>query len=178
MIDPEAVAHPQPRRARRRHEELARGGPPDADILFLKHCSSIFRQSSHPESGFSMMEQVRLCAVWPTDNLLCSSINHILVLQGWMTVWICCCNALEEEFLHSWALELRSQLWVYGIMRLLLLRLFCRFARNAPGSDKCLKVHVRKTEKQIRTLLCSRGVLIHLKTKRGTLLSTERLHRM
>ena len=31
------------------------------DILFLKKDSSIFRQSS---CGFSMMKQVRLCAVW------------------------------------------------------------------------------------------------------------------
>ena len=32
------------------------------DILFLKHDSSIFRQSSNPVCGFSMMKQVRLCA--------------------------------------------------------------------------------------------------------------------
>ena len=51
------------------------------NILFLKHDSSIFRQSSNPVCGFSMMEQVRLCAVWPTENWLGSSINHI---QGWM----------------------------------------------------------------------------------------------
>ena len=31
-----------------------------ADILFLKHVSSIFRQSSNPVRGFSMMKQVRL----------------------------------------------------------------------------------------------------------------------
>ena len=34
------------------------------DILFLKHDSSILRESSNPVCGFSMMEQVRLCAVW------------------------------------------------------------------------------------------------------------------
>ena len=34
-----------------------------ADILFLKHDSSIFRQSSNPVCGFSMLEEVRLCAV-------------------------------------------------------------------------------------------------------------------
>ena len=39
-----------------------------SDILFLKHDSSIFRQSSNPVCGFSMMEQVRLCCVWPTEN--------------------------------------------------------------------------------------------------------------
>ena len=40
------------------------------DILFLKHVGSILRQSSNPVSGFSMMEQVRLCAVWSTLNWL------------------------------------------------------------------------------------------------------------
>ena len=30
-----------------------------------------------------MMEQVRLCVVWPTENWLGSSLNQIL---GWMTV--------------------------------------------------------------------------------------------
>ena len=39
-----------------------------ADILFLKHASSIFRHSSNPVCGSSIMEQVRLCAVWPTEN--------------------------------------------------------------------------------------------------------------
>ena len=53
------------------------------DILSLKHDSSIFRESSNPVCCFSMMEQVRLCAVWPMENWLGSSMNHI---QGWMTV--------------------------------------------------------------------------------------------
>ena len=54
------------------------------DILLLKHARSILRQSSNPVCGFSMMEQVRLCAVLPTENWLGSSLNHI---QGyWMTV--------------------------------------------------------------------------------------------
>ena len=53
------------------------------DNLFLKHDSSIFRQSSNPVCGFSMMEQVRLCAVWPTENCLGSSMNH---MQGWRIV--------------------------------------------------------------------------------------------
>ena len=48
-----------------------------ADILFLKHESSIFRQSYYPVCGFSMMEQVRLCAVWPMENWLGSSMNLI-----------------------------------------------------------------------------------------------------
>ena len=50
---------------------------------FLKHDSSILRQSSNLVFGFSLMEQGRLCAVWPTENWLCSSMNHI---QGWTTV--------------------------------------------------------------------------------------------
>ena len=40
------------------------------DVLFLKHECSILRQSSNPVCGFAMMEQVRLCAVWPTENWL------------------------------------------------------------------------------------------------------------
>ena len=40
------------------------------DIVSLKHASSIFRQSSNPVSGFSMMEQVRPCAVLLTENWL------------------------------------------------------------------------------------------------------------
>ena len=42
------------------------------------------------------MEQVRLCAVWPTENWLGSSRNH---MQGWMIVWECCRHALEKECL-------------------------------------------------------------------------------
>ena len=63
------------------------------DILFLKHASSIFRRSPNRACGFSMMEQVRLCAVKPTENRLGSSMNHF---QGWKTVWICHCHALEK----------------------------------------------------------------------------------
>ena len=36
-----------------------------SDVLFLKHESSILRQSSNPVCGLSMTEQVRLCAVCP-----------------------------------------------------------------------------------------------------------------
>ena len=39
------------------------------------HDSSIFRQSSNPLCGFSMMGQVRLCAIWPTENWLGSSFH-------------------------------------------------------------------------------------------------------
>ena len=44
-----------------------------ADILFLKHACSTLRQSC----GFSMMEQVRLRAVWPMENWLASPMNHM-----------------------------------------------------------------------------------------------------
>ena len=57
--------------------------PPEADIIFLKHDSGILRQLSNPVCGFSMMEQVRLCAVWSTEDWLGSSMNHI---QGCRTV--------------------------------------------------------------------------------------------
>ena len=40
----------------------------ESDILFLKHACTILRQSSNPVCGFSMMEQVRFCAVWPREN--------------------------------------------------------------------------------------------------------------
>ena len=50
---------------------------------FLKHDGRILRQSSRPVCCLSMMEQVRLCGVWATENWLGSSMNQI---QGWMTV--------------------------------------------------------------------------------------------
>ena len=52
------------------------------------------------------MEQVRLCAVWPTENWLDSSMNHIL---GWKIVWICYCLALEKRCLPlRWIMKWRS----------------------------------------------------------------------
>ena len=53
------------------------------EFLALKHESMIFGHSSNPVCGFSMMEQVRLCAVWPMENWLGSFLNQI---QGWTTV--------------------------------------------------------------------------------------------
>ena len=64
-----------------------------SDILFLKHACSTLRQSSNNVCGFSMMEQVRLCAVWPSENWLGSPMNHIL---GWMTVWEWCKHAWQK----------------------------------------------------------------------------------
>ena len=54
-----------------------------AEFLALKNESRILGHSSNPVSGFSMMKQVRLCAVWPMESWLGSSLNHI---QGWTTV--------------------------------------------------------------------------------------------
>ena len=48
-----------------------------SESLALKHESRILGHSSNPVCGFSMMEQVRLCAVWPTENWLASSMNQI-----------------------------------------------------------------------------------------------------
>ena len=48
-----------------------------ADILFLKHESNILGHSSNPVCGFSMMQQVRLCAVWPMGNWLGSSTYRV-----------------------------------------------------------------------------------------------------
>ena len=79
---------------RERDVILLKTGPRRPDIIFVKHDSSIVR----PVCGYSMMEQVRLCAVWPMDNLLGSSMNHI---QGWMTVWQCCCPDLENGCLST-----------------------------------------------------------------------------
>ena len=63
------------------------------EILALKHESRILRHSSNPVCGFSMMEQVRLCAVWPMENWLGSSLNQI---QGWTTVRESYSRALEQ----------------------------------------------------------------------------------
>ena len=53
------------------------------EFLALRQESRILGHSSNPVCGFSMTEQVRLCAVWPMENWLGSSRNHI---QGCITV--------------------------------------------------------------------------------------------
>ena len=40
-----------------------------------------------------MVEQVIVCAVWPMENWIGSSLNHI---QGWTTVQESYCLALEQ----------------------------------------------------------------------------------
>ena len=70
----------------------------ETEILALKHESRILGHSSNPVCGLSMMEQVRLCAVWPMENWLGFSLNHI---QGWTIV---------REF-YSRVLEQGSRVW-------------------------------------------------------------------
>ena len=53
-------------------------------------------QSSNPVFGFSMMEQVRICTVCPTENWLGTSKTTYRV--GWM-IWICYSRALERRCL-------------------------------------------------------------------------------
>ena len=60
-----------------------------AEFLTLKHESRIFGHSSN----LSIMEQVRLCAVWAMDNWLGSSLNQI---QDWTTVRGSYSRALEQ----------------------------------------------------------------------------------
>ena len=50
------------------------------EFLALKHESRILGLLSNTVCGFSMMEQVRLCAVWPMENWPGSFLNQI---QGW-----------------------------------------------------------------------------------------------
>ena len=64
-----------------------------SEFLALKHENRIVGHSSNPVGGFSMMEQVRLCAVWPMENWLGSSLNHI---QGSTTVRQSYSRALEQ----------------------------------------------------------------------------------
>ena len=53
-----------------------------------------------------MMEQVRLCAVWPMENWCGSSLNQI---QGWTTVRESYSRALEQEpLIHTRSLSLRG----------------------------------------------------------------------
>ena len=98
-----------------------------ADILFQKHDCSIFRQSSNPVCGFSMMEQVRLCAVW-SHGLVPRRTG---VALPWTTyiVWICYCHALKNDaccqrgYFWDWEREKeRERARVRSALKLLLLR--------------------------------------------------------
>ena len=67
-----------------------------SDMLFLKHDGRIFGHSLNPVCGFSMMEQVRLCAVWPMENWLGTSLNQI---RGWSSVRESYSRRLEQGLL-------------------------------------------------------------------------------
>ena len=57
-----------------------------SEVLSLKHESRIIRHASNPLCGFSMTEQVRLSAVWPTENWLGSSLNQIQDQKTWIRI--------------------------------------------------------------------------------------------
>ena len=60
----------------------------------IRFCSRIyFLQNLAPVCGFFVMEQFCLCAVWPMENWLGSSLNHI---QGWTTVRDSYSRALQQ----------------------------------------------------------------------------------
>ena len=63
------------------------------ELLALKHKSRIVGNLSDSVCGFSIMEQVRLCAVRPTENWLGSSLNQI---QGGTAVRESYYRALEQ----------------------------------------------------------------------------------
>ena len=73
-------------------------GKRGAKFLALKQESRILGHSSDPACGFSMMDHVRLCAVWHMENWLDSSLNHI---QGWITVRESYSRALEQRSLEG-----------------------------------------------------------------------------
>ena len=50
---------------------------PVPEFLALKQKNRILGHSYNPVCGFSMMEQVTLCAVWPLENWLGSFLNQI-----------------------------------------------------------------------------------------------------
>ena len=54
----------------KKYQQKIKGcGTVEPDFLALKHESMILGQSSNSVCGFSMMEQVKLCAVWPYGEL-------------------------------------------------------------------------------------------------------------
>ena len=74
--------------------QLLRLPPSLPEFLALRHKSRLLGLSSNPVCGFFVMEQVRLCAVWPTENWLGSSLNQI---QGWTAVPESYSRPLEQE---------------------------------------------------------------------------------
>ena len=84
-----------------------------SDVLFLKHDSRFLRHSSIPVCGFFMIEQVRLCTVWPTDNWLGSSMNHLRGRIIWISTW----HALEQRCLIRGIYEFKEFMLIYTMVR-------------------------------------------------------------
>ena len=82
---------------------MGRKGGWKAEFLTRKHKSRILGHSFIPVCGFSMIEQVRLCAVCPIENWLGSSLNHI---QARTTVPESYSRALEQGPLDGRGMEL------------------------------------------------------------------------
>ena len=97
-------------------------------VPFSLHESRILGHSSNAVCAFSMMEQVRLFAVWPTENWLGYSLNQI---QGWPTVRESYSRALKQR-------PLRGSQQVYSgfhpLVSNVLLLLFAKVARACLGS--------------------------------------------
>ena len=74
----------------------------EPEVHALEHESRILGHPSNPVCCFSMMKQVRLCAVWPMENWLGSSSNQI---QGRTTVRESYSCALEQGPLIGAALS-------------------------------------------------------------------------
>ena len=71
---------------------------PQPEFLELKHESRILKHTSYPECGFPKIEQVRVCAAWPMENWLGSSLKQI---QGWNTVQESYSISLEQGLLPT-----------------------------------------------------------------------------
>ena len=71
------------------------------EFLALRHESKILgHHSSNPVCGFSVMELVRFCAVWPMENCLGSSLK-LKQIQCWTTVRESYSRASEQETLRT-----------------------------------------------------------------------------
>ena len=99
------------------------------DFLALKQESRILGHSSDPLCGFSMMQQVMLCAVWPMENWLGSYLYHI---QGWTTVRGFYSHALEPGSLAAAAESIYLQLASHVAQLPMVLRV--RHSRDLRGN--------------------------------------------
>ena len=140
--------------------DLSFGFGGGTEFLALKHERRILGQSSNPVCGFSMMEQVRLCTVWPMENWLGSSLNQI---QGWTTVWESYSRALEEGPLHTRRRRVRWS-WLAGWLSAACKCL--QFSPSAPGPSSVLNIVNTPMFGYPRPLValqkCSRGATFKL----------------